>query len=62
MTDQTNLSDYKQQVSAFFDGRTNYDNDITYRRAIRLVELTPLKRKQQVLDVATGTAIVAIVK
>ncbi|NEO28935.1 MAG: methyltransferase domain-containing protein [Symploca sp. SIO3C6] len=60
MTYKTNLSDYKQQVTAFFDGRTNYDNDFTYRRAIRLVELTPLTRRQQVLDVATGTGIVAI--
>lgn len=53
-------TEYKQQVTAFFDSRTSYDNDLTYRRAIRLVELAPLQKGQRVLDVATGTGIVAI--
>lgn len=51
---------YKQQVSAFFDSRTNYDNDFTHRRAYPLVELAQLQSGQYVLDVATGTGIVAI--
>ena len=55
-----NLTEYKQQVTDFFDGRTNYDNDFTYRRAIPLVELSQLQKGQTVLDVATGTGIVAI--
>lgn len=60
MTKPTNLTDYKQQVTAFFDTRTNYDNDFTYRRAIPVVELAQLQTGQQVLDVATGTGILAI--
>ncbi len=40
--------------------RTNYDNDLTVCRAIPLVELAQLQKGQTVLDVATGTGIVAI--
>ncbi len=60
MSQQTTLTEYKQQLTAFFDSRTNYDNDFTYRRAIPLVELAQLQRGQSVLDVATGTGIVAL--
>jgi protein-L-isoaspartate(D-aspartate) O-methyltransferase len=60
MTKQTNLNEYKQEIIAFYETRTNYDNDFTYRRAIPLVELAQLQRGQHVLDVATGTGIVAI--
>ncbi len=51
---------YKQEIIAFYEARTNYDNDFTYRRAIPLVELAQLQPGQHVLDVATGTGIVAI--
>jgi len=37
-----------------------YDNEFTYRRAIPLIELVPLQNGQQVLDIATGTGIIAI--
>jgi protein-L-isoaspartate(D-aspartate) O-methyltransferase len=60
MTTRTSLTEYKQQVTAFFDARTSYDNEFTYRRAIPIVELAQLQRGQQVLDVATGTGILAI--
>ena len=60
MTNQTNLNEYKQEIRAFYDARTNYDNDFTYRRAIPLVELAQLQPGQHILDVATGTGIVAI--
>lgn len=60
MTQQTSSIKYKQQVTAFFDTRTSYDNDFTYRRAVPVVELAQLQRGQQVLDVATGTGILAI--
>lgn len=60
MTKPTHLTDYKQQVTAFFDTRTNYDNDFTYRRAVPVVELAQLQKGQQVLDVATGTGILAV--
>ncbi|MBE9127683.1 MULTISPECIES: class I SAM-dependent methyltransferase [unclassified Coleofasciculus] len=60
MTQPTSLNEYKQEIRAVYDARTNYDNDFTYRRAIPLVELAQLQPGQQVLDIATGTAIVAI--
>ena len=51
---------YKKTVVDFFDGRTSYDNDVTVRRALPLLETVTLKPSQQVLDVATGTGIIAI--
>jgi ubiquinone/menaquinone biosynthesis C-methylase UbiE len=60
MTHQTHLNEYKQEIRAFYDARTNYDNEFTYRRAIPLVELAHLQPGQQILDVATGTGIIAI--
>ncbi len=60
MTQQTIANEYKQEIIAFYQARTNYDNDFTYRRAIPLVELAQLQPGQHVLDVATGTGIVAI--
>ncbi|ABA22551.1 Protein-L-isoaspartate(D-aspartate) O-methyltransferase [Trichormus variabilis ATCC 29413] len=51
---------YKIDVINFFDSRTSYDNDYTIRRALPLLELIPLKTGQKVLDLATGTGIIAI--
>ena len=51
---------YKQQVTAFFDQRTQYDNNFTYNRAIKLLECIPLFSGEKILDVATGTGIIAI--
>ena len=51
---------YKETVTAFFDGRTSYDNDATIERALPLLEKAELKGGQHVLDVATGTGIIAI--
>ncbi|MFB2924001.1 MULTISPECIES: class I SAM-dependent methyltransferase [Aerosakkonema] len=56
----TNTEEYKQRVIAEFNARNNYDNDFRYRLANRLVELAGLQKGQIVLDVATGTGIVAI--
>lgn len=56
----TILNPYQQEIKAFYDARTSYDNDFTYRRAIPLVELAQLQSGQQILDVATGTGIIAI--
>ncbi len=42
MTEQTSANEYKQEIIAFYEARTNYDNDFTYRRAIPLVELAQL--------------------
>ncbi|MEL6815273.1 MAG: methyltransferase domain-containing protein [Cyanobacteria bacterium J06598_3] len=51
---------YKKTVVDFFDGRTRYDNTLTLRRALPLLEMVSLEAGQQVLDVATGTGIIAI--
>ena len=51
---------YKQQVTAFFAQRTQYDNNFTYNRAIKLLECIPLFSGEKILDVATGTGIIAI--
>ncbi len=56
----TILNEYKQEILDFYQARTSYDNDFTYRRAIPLVELAQLQAGQHILDVATGTGIVAI--
>ena len=60
MSQPTSLNPYKQEIRDFYQARTSYDNDFTYRRAIPLVELAQLQPGQQVLDIATGTGIVAI--
>jgi len=60
MQNQANLDKYKQRVIADFNSRTNYDNDFRYRLANPLVQLAQLQSGQKVLDVATGTGIVAI--
>ncbi|BAY45515.1 putative methyltransferase [Scytonema sp. HK-05] len=51
---------YKKEVIDFFNSRTSYDNDYTIRRALPLLELVPLQKGQKVLDLATGTGIIAI--
>lgn len=60
MTRQMNLNEYQQEILAFYEARTSYDTEFTYRRAIPLVELAHLQPGQHILDVATGTGIVAI--
>ncbi len=60
MVNQTNTDNYKQRVIADFNSRTNYDNDLRYRLANPLVQLAQLQSEQKILDVATGTGIVAI--
>ena len=55
-----NRNSYKKQITEFFNYRQQYDNDFTYKRAIKLVEATDLSEGESLLDVATGTAIVAI--
>ncbi|WP_238361066.1 class I SAM-dependent methyltransferase [Iningainema tapete] len=51
---------YKTEVINFFNSRTTYDNDYTIRRALPLLELIQLEKGQKVLDMATGTGIIAI--
>ena len=51
---------YKEKITQFFNYRTRYDNEFTYNRAIKLLDCVELSEGEIVLDVATGTAIVAI--
>ncbi len=55
-----NLSEYKQRIVTDFNSRSNYDNQWRDRFANRLVEIANLESGQKVLDIATGTGIVAI--
>jgi ubiquinone/menaquinone biosynthesis C-methylase UbiE len=61
MLDKPKLDRYKQEVATHFNRRINYDSsDLAFRRALGLVELVPLQKGQSILDIATGTGIVAI--
>ena len=51
---------YKQEVTNFYNARTNYDNDATRNRAIALFDYTTLWSGQFILDIATGTGNIAI--
>jgi arsenite methyltransferase len=57
-------SDYEQQykktIINFFDRRTSYDNDYTMQRTLPLLEGVQLCKGQKVLDLMTGTGILAI--
>ncbi|HLP89517.1 MAG TPA: methyltransferase domain-containing protein [Nostocaceae cyanobacterium] len=55
------LEQYKQQLLADFNTRSNYDQGRFYQPiANKLVSLTHLQSGQKVLDIATGTGLVAL--
>lgn len=55
------LDNYKQQLLTDFNSRTNYDNGRFYIPiANRLIEFANLQNGQKILDIATGTGIVAL--
>ena len=62
MNYQVELNDYKQQIANLYSRRSsNYDNgDWHPRIAHRLVEYAQLSSGQQILDIATGTGMIAI--
>lgn len=62
MNSQIKLNDYKQQIANLYNARSSdYDNgDWHPRIARRLVEYAKLNSGQQILDIATGTGMVAI--
>ena len=60
MAEPANSEDYKQRLASSFDRRVNYDDEYTVHRATQLVEVAQLKTGDSVLDLATGTGIVAI--
>ncbi len=56
------MNEYKQQVIAFFNRRTAYDQEGERhpKEAKKLLNLVPVKEGQKILDLATGTALLAI--
>lgn len=56
------MDDYKQQVSEFFNQRTAYDLEGSRHphEANLLLKSVPLQEGQRVLDVATGTGLIAL--
>lgn len=60
MLPEPDLDEYKCRLARAFGARTEYDDDYTLHRAVRLVECAQLRPGQKVLDVATGTGIAAI--
>lgn len=56
-----NLTPPQLEIQAYYDARPSYDHELTVKRALRLMELAPsLQPRQQVLDLGTGTGIIAI--
>ncbi|WP_009631592.1 class I SAM-dependent methyltransferase [Synechocystis sp. PCC 7509] len=62
MSYQVELDEYKQQVANLYSSRSaNYDDgDWHPRIAHRLIQLAQISPGQQVLDIATGTGMVAL--
>ncbi|MEH2455612.1 class I SAM-dependent methyltransferase [Nostoc sp.] len=59
----TDLDSYKQQLREFYGSRTTYDHEEGTRHPLeakQLREFVPLDLGQKILDVATGTGLVAI--
>lgn len=61
MQEAENIKEYKQRLLADFNNRSNYDNGKFHPPvAKRLVELAQLENGQKILDIATGTGLVAL--
>lgn len=61
MQEAEEIREYKQQLLTDFNNRSNYDNGRFYAPvAKRLIELAQLESGQKVLDIATGTGLVAL--
>ncbi|MGB6297189.1 MAG: methyltransferase domain-containing protein [Rivularia sp. (in: cyanobacteria)] len=61
MSNYTKIESYKQQVADYFNARTNYDrSEFANCRANSFLKLLPLKKGYKVLDIATGTGLIAI--
>lgn len=61
MSEPEQIKEYKQQLLTDFNSRTNYDKGRFYIPiAKRLIEVANLQNARIILDVATGTGIVAL--
>jgi ubiquinone/menaquinone biosynthesis C-methylase UbiE len=56
------MDEYKQKVITFFNARTTYDQEGKDhpQEAEQLLSLVPIEKGQTILDIATGTALIAI--
>ena len=61
MSNSIELDEIKQEIATLFGGKTNYDdNEFNQLSARYLIEYSPLQKGQKILDIATGTGLVAI--
>jgi ubiquinone/menaquinone biosynthesis C-methylase UbiE len=61
MLEEVDIKKYKQQLLTDFNSRTHYDQGRFYAPvANRLIEFAKLQSGQTILDIATGTGIVAL--
>jgi ubiquinone/menaquinone biosynthesis C-methylase UbiE len=61
MLQEADIKKYKQQLLTDFNSRTHYDQGRFYAPiGDRLIEFAQLQRGQTILDIATGTGIVAL--
>ncbi len=62
MNDSLSLNDYKHQLSDYFNSRINYDNESDFHpiAAHHLIQCADIHPGQHILDMATGTGLVAI--
>lgn len=62
MSNQVELNEFKQQVADYFNQRNNYDSEGEFhpRLAHSLIEYAGIRSGQKILDIATGTGLVAI--
>ena len=59
----TDIDKYKQLLKEFYGRRTTYDHEEGTRHPLEaklLLEFVPLGQGQKILDVATGTGLIAI--
>ncbi|MEC4985584.1 MAG: methyltransferase domain-containing protein [Oscillatoria sp. PMC 1068.18] len=61
MKNNPEFADYKRKLATYFDSRTNYDRGEFHPKiAHLLIKYTKIVKGQKVLDIATGTGLVAI--
>ncbi|AFY82762.1 class I SAM-dependent methyltransferase [Oscillatoria acuminata] len=62
MNNPGNHNDYKQQIADYFNRRTNYDQEGDFHPIVahHLIQYADIQPGQHILDIATGTGLVAI--
>ncbi|MCT7984478.1 methyltransferase domain-containing protein [Laspinema sp. A4] len=62
MNDSFLPNDYKQQIADYFNRRINYDQEGDFHSIVahHLIQCADIQPRQHILDIATGTGLVAI--